>query len=195
LVTGRGVQPAPGQQASGVCAATALTVVVPMLQTDNLSRRIRAVSDERERIRVREAMVTDAKLVRFRQDTPLAEILEAVADSKQQTFPVLDEAGALHGVIYFDDIRVFFVEHRLPPQAVIAQDLLAIQSTVVSADEDLASALRKFRLTRHDELPVVERCDLQRVIGVLNRRDVIAAYHDRVHSDRPPEQQQGRPVF
>jgi len=153
------------------------------------------VIDLLERIRVREAMVTDAKLVRFRQDTPLAEILEAVADSKQQTFPVLDEAGALHGVIYFDDIRVFFVEHRLPPQAVIAQDLLAIQSTVVSADEDLASALRKFRLTRHDELPVVERCDLQRVIGVLNRRDVIAAYHDRVHSDRPPEQQQGRPVF
>ena len=36
------------------CAATALTVVVPMLQTDNLSRRIRAVSDERERIRQRE---------------------------------------------------------------------------------------------------------------------------------------------
>jgi tight adherence protein C len=36
------------------CAATALTVIVPMLQTDNLSRRIRAVSDERERIRLRE---------------------------------------------------------------------------------------------------------------------------------------------
>ncbi len=36
------------------CAATALTVVVPMLQTDNLSRRIRAVADERERIRQRE---------------------------------------------------------------------------------------------------------------------------------------------
>ncbi len=36
------------------CAATALTVVVPMLQTDNLSRRIKAVSDERERIRLRE---------------------------------------------------------------------------------------------------------------------------------------------
>jgi tight adherence protein C len=36
------------------CAATTLTVVVPMLQTDNLSRRIKAVSDERERIRLRE---------------------------------------------------------------------------------------------------------------------------------------------
>jgi tight adherence protein C len=36
------------------CAATSFAVIVPMLQTDNLSRRIKAVSDERERIRQRE---------------------------------------------------------------------------------------------------------------------------------------------
>ena len=36
------------------CAATVLTVVTPLLQTDNLSRRIKAVGSERERIRVRE---------------------------------------------------------------------------------------------------------------------------------------------
>jgi len=36
------------------CAATALTVVVPLLQTDSLSRRIKAVGSERERIRQRE---------------------------------------------------------------------------------------------------------------------------------------------
>jgi tight adherence protein C len=36
------------------CAATVLIVFVPMLQTDNLSRRIKAVGSERERIRQRE---------------------------------------------------------------------------------------------------------------------------------------------
>jgi tight adherence protein C len=36
------------------CAATALTVIVPLLQTDNLGRRIKTVGSERERIRVRE---------------------------------------------------------------------------------------------------------------------------------------------
>jgi tight adherence protein C len=36
------------------CAATAVTVIAPLLQTDNLSRRIKAVGSERERIRVRE---------------------------------------------------------------------------------------------------------------------------------------------
>jgi tight adherence protein C len=36
------------------CAATILVVIVPLLQTDNLSRRIKAVGSERERIRLRE---------------------------------------------------------------------------------------------------------------------------------------------
>lgn len=40
--------------ASFGCAATVLTAFIPLLQTDNLSRRIKAVSTERERIRVRE---------------------------------------------------------------------------------------------------------------------------------------------
>jgi tight adherence protein C len=49
------------------CAATTLTVIVPLLQTDNLSRRIKAVSDERERIRQRERERMAAK----QSQTPL----------------------------------------------------------------------------------------------------------------------------
>jgi len=49
------------------CAATALMVVVPLLQTDNLSRRIKAVSTERERIRVRER----ERLAASQNKTPL----------------------------------------------------------------------------------------------------------------------------
>jgi tight adherence protein C len=40
--------------ASVGCAATVLMALMPLLQTDNLSRRIKAVSSERERIRLRE---------------------------------------------------------------------------------------------------------------------------------------------
>src|SRR5476651_859566 len=36
------------------CAATILTLAMPLLQTDNLGRRMKAVSTERERIRQRE---------------------------------------------------------------------------------------------------------------------------------------------
>ena len=36
------------------CAASVLTIAMPLLQTDNLGRRMKAVSSEREKIRQRE---------------------------------------------------------------------------------------------------------------------------------------------
>jgi tight adherence protein C len=56
--------------ASMGCAATVLMALLPLLQTDNLSRRIRAVSSERERIRLRErerlAAARNKKQVRYK---------------------------------------------------------------------------------------------------------------------------------
>jgi CIC family chloride channel protein len=139
------------------------------------------VTDALEGIHVRDAMVRDAQLVTFQSNTPLSEILDAVAGSKQNAFPVLNAEGLLHGVIFFGDIRIFFTERGLPARAVVAQDLLAANFTTVTLDEDLASALRKFRGTMREELPVVEAESLRRVAGVLSRRDIIVAYHDRMY--------------
>ncbi len=138
-----------------------------------------------EHIRVREAMPKDAKMIVFHRNTPLAEILDALAGSKQQVFPVLNDDETLHGVIDFHDIRIFFTERGLPPRAVVAQDLLATSFGVVSLEEDLASVMRKFRTSPLAELPVVEEPGLLRVVGVLSRRDVISAYHDRIYVSRP----------
>jgi CBS domain-containing protein len=91
----------------------------------------------------------------------------------------VDEAGKLCGAIPFQSIRFFYTERQLPANAVIAADLLAPTFSVVTLSEDLATALRKFRLARLEELPVVESETTMRVVGVLNRRDVLAAYHDR----------------
>jgi len=67
------------------CAATALTVVVPMLQTDNLSRRIRAVSDERERIRQRERERLAAKDNRTQLRSRPSSILKRLVDTLNLT--------------------------------------------------------------------------------------------------------------
>ncbi len=139
------------------------------------------VIDVLERITVRDAMPAEAAPTVFTRDTALPVILEAVAESRQEVFPVLDDDGKLHGVIDFQDIRIFFTEHELPSEAVVAQDLLAPAFTAALADEDLGAALRKFRRTRLEQLPVIEDTTSLQVIGMLSRRDVIAAYHDRMY--------------
>ena len=140
--------------------------------------------DVLERIEVKDALPSAANPVTFRRDTPLSEILEAVSTSMQHVFPVLNADDTMAGVIYFDDIRIFFTERGLPPRAVVAQDLLAPVMTVVSLDEDVSSALRKFRMTMREELPVVAADDSKRVVGVLSRHHVLLAYHDRVIKQR-----------
>ena len=67
------------------CAATALTVVVPMLQTDNLSRRIKAVSDERERIRLRERERLAAKDNRTPLRSRPSSVLKRLVDTLNLT--------------------------------------------------------------------------------------------------------------
>jgi CIC family chloride channel protein len=138
------------------------------------------VVDLLERIRVREAMPKIEKLAVLRLDASLPEILDTVADSKQHVFPVLDAHGDLHGVILFDDIRLFFTERHFPKHAVIAQDLLAQNLVTVTPDEDLASAMQKLRQSMQVELVVVEREGSRHVVGIIGRRDVLSTYHDRV---------------
>ena len=139
------------------------------------------VTDVLEQIPVKSVLPKDAKLITLARSAQLPQILESVAESKQHVFPVLDDRGQLYGVIYFDDIRIFFTERGLPSRAVVALDLLSPSFTTIRQDEDLSAALRKFRTTGQSELPVVEGDGSLKVIGVLSRRDVITAYHDRLY--------------
>jgi len=49
----------------------------------------------------------------------------------------------------------------------------------VTPDDDLNTALGKFTATNVDELPVVAADDRQHLIGIITRKDVIAAYNLR----------------
>ena len=185
MTTGYGLL-APLMLTTGVCYL--LTPRKISMYEHQVDRRIDSPAHEGEfvvdildRLQVHEVMAKGADLTVFRRDSPLAVMLEGFATSKQHVFPVLEDGDLLHGIIYFDDIRVFFTERGLPSRAVVAQDLLAASYSVVTPEEDLASALRKFRTSRLEELPVVEAEGSRHFVGILRRRDVIAAYHDRVY--------------
>jgi len=138
------------------------------------------MADILEQMHVRDAIQEADNLALLHPDTPLAEILPIAIKSQQRVFPVLDSQSALQGVVLFDDLRKYFLDRDLPKE-MVAQDLLAKSFVTVSLDEDLSSALRKFRETAHDELVVVEQPGSAHAVGVLSRHDVIASYYDRMH--------------
>jgi CIC family chloride channel protein len=60
-------------------------------------------------------------------------------------------------------------------QLIIAKELAGNPPTV-TPDEDLYSAVHKMVASRHDELAVVDPKDPKKVVGILSRSDLVAAY-------------------
>jgi CIC family chloride channel protein len=88
---------------------------------------------------------------------------------------VLDKNTRLIGVIDERNLRHTISEAGFVDQLIIAKELMDNPPTV-TPDEDLYSVIHKMVASRHDELVVVDPKDPRKVVSVLSRSDLVAAY-------------------
>jgi len=69
-------------------------------------------------------------------------------------------------------------------ELVNAKDMATSEVITVTQQDNLQDALRKFTLKNIEEIPVVDIKNSRRVIGMLNRRDVIAVYNNELQKSR-----------
>ena len=143
------------------------------------------VIDVLEQIRVREVLRPDRSLDLVPEDLPLPKILAIASRSNNLYFPVVDGDGRLTGIFSLRDLRAVLTGQGVGT-LIVAADLAVQPVLTVTQEDDLHTALRRFTQKNIDDLPVVEVEDQRRIIGMLSRRDVIAAYHDRVTELRNP---------
>jgi CIC family chloride channel protein len=109
----------------------------------------------------------------------LLEFRHYFATTMQHYFPVVDSQERMVGIFSINDVRgVLFspeIEHL-----VVMKDIGTSEIISITQSEDLNSVLKKFTTKNLDSLPVVEEEDHGRVIGMLNRREVIAFYNAKV---------------
>lgn len=117
------------------------------------------------------------RTVRF--DAPLAEVLRTIAESEDDYFPVVDEAGRFVGIFSAHDVRAYTYDETIHRLA-IAADLMTTSPIVLQPDDDLHTALEKFNQKKLDELPVVADDDPQHLLGVMRRRAIGRAYTERL---------------
>jgi CIC family chloride channel protein len=101
------------------------------------------------------------------------EITERIRKSRQTEFPVINAHGRLVGMLDRDKLRELEPEGA---QIVTASDLAVPGPKPVSPEDSLLTALR--RLGAHDVeyLPVVSPRDRGRLLGIVSRHDLTAAY-------------------
>lgn len=120
-------------------------------------------------------------------DTPAPRLQALITGSRSTSFVVVDGKDHMVGILTLQDLRTLDerTAEELGPLA-IAADFAERDVVTVFPDETLADALRRMDRRGYRQLPVVTRDDPHRVIGLIERRHVIAAYQRALPGSEGP---------
>jgi CIC family chloride channel protein len=109
------------------------------------------------------------------------QLLEIFSQTKDGFyFPVVDDSGMMTGIVSMTDVKNII--HRDTSER-IAQYVGAIchrDVITLTPDDTLYTAMQLFDIKGIEEIPVVETLENKWVVGMLKRRNVIAAYNRQV---------------
>ncbi len=130
-------------------------------------------------IKVKDLMHLVQKTALIPQGMSFFEFKKHFSQTKQHYFPVMDDDRRLTGIFSSTDIReVLFstdIEHLIVMKDIAISDVI-----VITPLEDLNSVLQKLTTKNIGSLPVVLEDDHGVLIGMLDRREVIAYYNLRI---------------
>ena len=146
------------------------------IYTSKLSRRGVEITQGWEQSVLRALKVRDVAsdhYVTVPEDMHLADIVEILKSKDVSYLHVVDNDGGLKGIISFSDIRSALLEEGLK-YLVIARDVATMDIVTISPSDSIQDALYRMGRNGISHLPVVEENDNRKIIGTLNKKDVMA---------------------
>jgi CIC family chloride channel protein len=128
--------------------------------------------DVRSRIRIKNIMTRDYPVVRA--ETPVHDLLGMFAREKTHGFPVVDEDGALCGMVTITDVERALIEGDT--RDVSVADIASKTLIVAYHNELLADFFERPGSAEVGYIPVVLPDDPKKLTGVLRRHDILKAY-------------------
>jgi CIC family chloride channel protein len=115
----------------------------------------------------------------IKEGSALVEMTDQISKSRFNSFPVLNAANKLAGILSFKDYSEAIYDEDLK-FLVVAKDLASENVVTVSSDDNLYTALEKISRKDFSTMPVVSPDDPAELIGIVSRRDIIGAYEKAV---------------
>jgi len=137
-------------------------------------------------IQVKNLMSRVRQVTAIPQDMTFQEFKRYFSESEQHYFPVVDQVGKLSGIFSINDVRAVLFSSDIE-HLVVMKDIGTSDIITTTPSEDLNSVLKKFTIRNIDSLPVVADDDPYELLGMLNRREVIAYYNERVQKVKDSE--------
>lgn len=124
---------------------------------------------------VRDSMITDVQTVS--EEKSIETLTALMQGSRHVGFPVLDSRGKLSGIVTLSDLRSKVKSGQTNKNI---RDIATRHLEVAYPDETLDAVLKRFASKQIGRLPVVDREDKTRLLGIITRSDIVNSYNKKV---------------
>ncbi len=108
--------------------------------------------------------------------TPFQELLNMIAHSRYDRFPVVDDNQNFVGIINYTEIRNLLFDPSLS-NLLVARDLVSSTHHSIPPDTPLREALKTLKKKRNiSYFPVIDPEEPKKLLGILSQNDVLAAF-------------------
>ncbi len=104
----------------------------------------------------------------------------------QHLFPVVDEGGAMVGVVTRHDLQTAITQARQDGRRHL-RELVNREPIVAYPDEPLRAAMQRMAVTGRTRFPVVDRADQRRLVGMISLDDVLKGMARNLEGERRRE--------
>ncbi|HPF00252.1 MAG TPA: chloride channel protein [Bacteroidales bacterium] len=125
-------------------------------------------------LRVNEVVETDFKVVH--PDQTLRDLVQVISASNRNLYPVVDEYCNYLGVITLDSVRKLMFDQS-KYDTVLLRNLMQKAKESVSLNDNLDTAMGKFRKTGWYNLPVLNG---EKYVGFVSRSNILMIYRNKI---------------
>ena len=122
--------------------------------------------------------------ITVRGDTPLNELVDAIAAGGQTVFPVVDASGAMAGIVSRGDLREVLTSDPMLRQTLMVDDLELQHHGIVTEADVLNTVLRILDSEDAEEVVVAAGPGRSIPIGIVSHNDVVEAYQREISEAR-----------
>ena len=148
-------------------------VYTAQLQRNGIDVRVRRDVNLMQTIVTEDAMTPAAALHFVAPAMTLGDLAVQFQESGHHGFIVLDDNNELFGIVTLADLEQAMARRIAPPTVA---DICTRNTMTIFPDETLDDALRHFASLDIGRIPVVERRNPRRVLGMVRRSDIVRAY-------------------
>ncbi len=116
--------------------------------------------------------MVERDLVPVKENNTLGELVDKIAHSKRNIFPVLDEKERLLGIVLLENIREIMFNHELYATTLV-KDLMTAPPAVLDIEEDMYEAMKKFERYNAWNLPVTVN---GKYVGFVSKSAIFTRY-------------------